>query len=80
MDSVALTRSIAMRKTRAWMTVPEAGEYLAGLGRSASYQAAARGEIPVLRIGRRLVVPVAKLRETMGLPAERAVGDGPSAA
>jgi excisionase family DNA binding protein len=41
------------RKT---ITVPEAGEQL-GLGRNAAYEAAKRGEIPTIRIGRRLLVP-----------------------
>jgi len=41
------------RKT---ITVPEAGEQL-GLGRNAAYEAAKRGEIPTVRIGRRLLVP-----------------------
>jgi hypothetical protein len=40
-----------------------------GLGRAASYNAAARGELPTIRVGNRLVVPVAKLREALGLPA-----------
>jgi hypothetical protein len=35
---------------------PDAGRAL-GLGRSATYGAVARGEIPVLRFGRRIVVP-----------------------
>jgi excisionase family DNA binding protein len=34
---------------------PDAGRAL-GLGRSATYDAVARGEIPVLRFGRRMVV------------------------
>jgi excisionase family DNA binding protein len=38
------------------MTVPEAGAKL-GLGRNSSYEAAARGEIPTIRIGRLLKVP-----------------------
>lgn len=37
-------------------TVTEAGVIL-GLGRSAAYGAAARGELPVVKIGRRLLVP-----------------------
>jgi len=50
----------------AWtMTVPEAGRRL-GLGRDAAYAAAKRGEIPTLRLGRRLVVPVAQLRTMLG--------------
>jgi len=44
---------MADRKT---ITVPEAGEQL-GLGRNAAYEAAKRGEIPVVRIGRRMLVP-----------------------
>ncbi|MDG4908121.1 helix-turn-helix domain-containing protein [Mesorhizobium sp. WSM4898] len=38
------------------MTVPEAGAKL-GLGRNAAYEAAARGEIPTIRIGKLLKVP-----------------------
>lgn len=39
---------------------------LLGLGRDASFAAAKRGEIPVLRFGRRLVVPVPKLLQLIG--------------
>jgi hypothetical protein len=42
------------RKT---MSVPEAGREL-GLGKNGSYAAAARGEMPVIKIGSRLRVPV----------------------
>jgi excisionase family DNA binding protein len=38
--------------------VPEAGEML-GLGRNASYEAARRGDIPTIRIGKLLKVPKA---------------------
>jgi excisionase family DNA binding protein len=38
------------------LTVPEAGARL-GLGRNASYEAAARGDIPTIRIGKLLRVP-----------------------
>lgn len=50
------------------ITVPEAGEYY-GLGRDSAYRAAAAGEIPSLRIGRRVVVPVAKMLEHLGIAA-----------
>lgn len=47
-------------------SVPEAGRIL-GLGKNASYEAARRGEIPVLRFGRKLRVPrVALERLLMG--------------
>jgi len=53
--------------------VPTAGQVL-GIGRDASYAAAARGEIPTLRLGRSLRVPVPKLLELLGVPG------GPDAA
>jgi hypothetical protein len=47
-------------------SVEKAGRRL-GIGRSLAYDAARRGEIPTLRIGRRLVVPVARLNEMLGI-------------
>ena len=38
-------------------TIEEAAKAL-GIGRSSAYQAAKTGEIPTVRIGRRLLVPV----------------------
>jgi hypothetical protein len=40
------------------MSVPAAGKRYFGLGRNAAYAAAERGEIPTVRIGRLLRVPV----------------------
>jgi hypothetical protein len=40
------------------ISVPEAGRRYFGLSRNASYMAAARGELPTVRIGRLLRVPV----------------------
>jgi excisionase family DNA binding protein len=40
------------------MSVPAAGAKYLGLSRNGSYDAAARGEIPTIRIGRLLRVPV----------------------
>jgi excisionase family DNA binding protein len=48
------------------LTVEQAGR-LFGLGRSGSYDAVQRGELPVLRFGRRLVVPTARLLAMLGL-------------
>jgi len=39
---------------------------MCGIGRDAAYAAAKRGEIPTLRLGRTLRVPVAKLLELLG--------------
>jgi excisionase family DNA binding protein len=57
------------------ITVERAGA-LVGLGRSAAYDAVRRGDLPSLRIGRRLVVPTAKLRALLGIDLD----GGPRAA
>jgi hypothetical protein len=46
------------------ISVPEAGEKYFGLCRNAAYDAAARGEIPTIKVGRLLRVPV-RLMERM---------------
>jgi hypothetical protein len=43
---------------------PDAGRIL-GLSRGATFQAAKRGQIPTIRIGRRLLVPKAKLAKML---------------
>jgi hypothetical protein len=43
------------------VSVPEAGRRYFSLAKNAAYAAAARGEIPVIRIGGRLRVPVCQL-------------------
>ncbi len=40
------------------MPVPKAGKIFYGLGRSASYAAAKRGEIPTIKIGRKSLASV----------------------
>ena len=47
------------------LSVPEAGERYFGLCRNAAYDAAARGEIPTIRIGRLLRVPVRALERML---------------
>ena len=47
------------------MSVPAAGKEYFDLGKNASYAAAARGEIPVLKIGARLRVPVVALERML---------------
>lgn len=48
------------------LTVERAGQLL-GISRYAAYRAASSGEIPVLRLGRRLVVPTARLLAMLGI-------------
>ena len=52
------TRSITGWETRTVLTIEEVAQIL-GLGRSATYESARRGELPTLRLGRRVLVPVA---------------------
>ncbi len=40
------------------MSVPEWGKQYFDLGRNASYEAVKRGDIPTIRIGRKIRVPV----------------------
>jgi excisionase family DNA binding protein len=46
------------------LTVPEAAKAL-GIGRNAGYEAARRGEIPTIRIGKRIVVPRAAFEQML---------------
>jgi hypothetical protein len=47
-------------------TVPEAGAMI-GLSRNGAYDAANRGEIPVLKFGRKKIVPKAIWDQKLGL-------------
>jgi excisionase family DNA binding protein len=52
---------------KATITVEQAATVL-GLGRTAAYEAARRGEFPTRKLGRRIVVPVPALLEWLGAP------------
>jgi len=47
------------------MTVPDAGRIYYGLSRNGSYEAAKRGDIPTIKIGKLLRVPVRALEEML---------------
>ncbi len=47
--------------------VPEVGRICYGLSRNGSYDAAKRGDIPTIKVGRLLKVPTAALRKQLGL-------------
>ena len=51
-------------KKRATLSVPEAGRIL-GIGKQLAYAAAHNGELPVIKIGRRLLVPRAALERLL---------------
>jgi excisionase family DNA binding protein len=59
----------AVRRT---VTIAEAGMLL-GVGRNSAYEAVKSGQIPVIKIGRRMVVPVAALERLLD-------GDAPKGA
>lgn len=48
------------RTTRQTISIPEAAKTL-GIGRNQGYEAARRGELPTIKIGKRLLVPLAAL-------------------
>jgi hypothetical protein len=54
------------------ISVPEAGQKYFGLSRNGSYDAVARGEIPVIRIGRLLRVPVRALEAKLNATVQTA--------
>lgn len=49
----------------ATMSVEDAAARL-GIGRNQAYEAARRGELPVIKIGKRILVVTAKLNEMLG--------------
>jgi hypothetical protein len=53
-------------KARDLLSVPEAGA-ICGLGKDAAYRAAAKGDLPAVRIGGRLIVSVGRLKQKLGL-------------
>jgi excisionase family DNA binding protein len=57
------------------ITVPEAGKRYFGLSRGASYAAAERGEIPVIRVGRLLRVPVRAMESKLDAAGRTIAGN-----
>ena len=53
------------------LTVPEAGRLYFDLSRNASYEAARRGDIPTIRIGRLLRVPVGAMERKLETQQEK---------
>ena len=47
------------------LSVPEAGRLYFNIGRDSSYEAAKRGDIPVIRIGRLLRVPIVAMERLL---------------
>ncbi len=66
-----MSEPIPWPSDRPIMNVPEAGRLAYGLSRTRAYEAAARGDLPTVRVNGRLYVPTAPLRAQLGLPIER---------
>lgn len=58
-------------KSSKTISVPEAGKKYYGLSRKGSYDAAQRGEIPTIKVGRLLRVPVRAMERKLDIVAER---------
>ena len=54
-----------MKKEIKTLDVPSAGKKYFGLSRGGSYAAATRGDIPTIRIGRKIRVPVVALERML---------------
>jgi Helix-turn-helix domain len=60
-------------KTALTMSVPAAGKKYFGLSRNGAYDAAKRGEIPTIKIGKLLRVPIRALEAMLDRASEPAV-------
>lgn len=61
-DAIGVRAPIERRTIDIW---PAAARVL-GISRGLAYGMAKRGELPTIRVGRRLLVPIAKLNELLG--------------
>ncbi len=66
-ESAGIRGSVPDPEIQPVMQIPDVGHLLFGLGRAASYKAAARGDFPVITSGRRKVVPTGLLRQMLGM-------------
>ncbi len=53
------------------ISVPEAGRIYLGIGRDSSYEAVKRGDIPVIRIGKLLRVPIVAMERKLERAGEQ---------
>jgi hypothetical protein len=65
MSNKAIAPFIGAEAAVKTLPVPEAGRRYFGLGKNASYAAAHRGEIPTIKIGRLMRVPVVALERML---------------
>lgn len=74
-----MTRASAKRDkqspTKVCMSVPEAGRHFYGLKPRASCEAAARGDLVTIKVGKYLKVPVAAMEAKFQVIADRAAAE-----
>jgi hypothetical protein len=58
-------------RTPQTLSVPEAGKRYFGLSRNASYAAAQKGQLPIIRIGRLLRVPVRAMERMLDQASDK---------
>ncbi len=63
---------------RRTLNVPEAAKVL-GISRNAAYEAARKGQIPTIRIGKRILVPITALERLLSGMESTADNSSPSA-
>ena len=61
-----------MSDERLTISVEDAARLL-GISRGLAYEAARRGELPTIRLGRRLLVPTARLLDLVGANGEEVI-------
>ena len=66
-----------MDKEKLTLTVDETAKCL-GIGRNSAYEAIAKGEIPVVKIGKRLLVPKAALEKLLAAGQPKKIDDNES--
>lgn len=67
-ENTERTGALSLEELRTRVTVSvDVGAATVGVGRAAMYEAVKRGEIPTLRIGRRIVIPTPALLRMLGV-------------
>jgi excisionase family DNA binding protein len=67
METINALLATIMSEGRATATVEEAGQVL-GISRGLAYEGVRRGEIPSVRVGHRILVPIPALLAALGSP------------
>ena len=76
-DKIKVNGRVEMDTEKLTLTVDETAKCL-GIGRNSAYEAIARGEIPVVRVGKRLLVPKAALERLLAAGQSKKKSDNES--